>query len=199
MQVSLVWNMIKTLYTHRSSDFNLPTPLGEEPNFRDSGGGSDQNRGEEEQKADPITNGPATVVDDVIEPEIDEPKDKKHTRKLRLEDLKPSSHSLGDFFFGYGEMDPLSMDYERGNSVALTLETAMADWTLPVEAFPLRHEIKDQSPPPEQYPNSDSPEPVEGMEIVSAKSFIFHRSVCSFLFLLTVVLHLFSVDSLNTW
>ena len=27
------------------------------------------------------------------------------------------------------------------------------DWTLPKEAFPLRHEIQDRSPPPEQFPN----------------------------------------------
>lgn len=27
------------------------------------------------------------------------------------------------------------------------------DWTLSKEAFPLRHEIKDPSPPPEQFPN----------------------------------------------
>lgn len=27
------------------------------------------------------------------------------------------------------------------------------DWTLSKEAFPLRHEIKDRSPPPEQFPN----------------------------------------------
>lgn len=187
--------MIKTLYTPRTSDFNLPTPLGEEPNFRDSGGGLERNLSEEEPKADLITNVATTALEDSAE-EFDEPKDKRHSRKLRLEDLKPSSHSLGDFFFGYGEMDPLSMDYERGNSVGLAMETALTDWTLPVEAFPLRHEIKDQSPPPEQYPNSESPEPVEGMRIVSTKSYILFRSVCSFL--LTVVLHLFSVDSLNT-
>lgn len=32
------------------------------------------------------------------------------------------------------------------------------DWTLPTEAFPLRHELQDRSPPPEQFPNHISPE-----------------------------------------
>ncbi|KAJ8966640.1 hypothetical protein NQ314_003407, partial [Rhamnusium bicolor] len=32
------------------------------------------------------------------------------------------------------------------------------DWSLPNEAFPVRHEIKDRSPPPEHYPNHHSPD-----------------------------------------
>ncbi|XP_054288294.1 GATOR complex protein WDR24-like [Macrosteles quadrilineatus] len=157
--VSLVWSMIKTLYMPRTSDYQLQTPLREEQNVRDSGGG-------EEEGHD--SGGGTTSVDDVNEPDSEDIKDKK-TRKLRLEDLKPNSHSLGDFFFGDGEMDPLSMDFERGNNIGLTVDSVVTDWTLPIEAFPLRHEIKDRSPPPEQFPNSESPEPVEDTTILSGE------------------------------
>lgn len=32
------------------------------------------------------------------------------------------------------------------------------DWTLPNEAFNIRHEIQNHSPPPEQFPNQNSPD-----------------------------------------
>ena len=69
--------------------------------------------------------------------------------------------NVGDFFFGDAEMDPLSLDFEINGLDGLITQ----DWTLPTEAFPLRHEIQDQSPPPEQLPNNDSPEPPEGNDV----------------------------------
>lgn len=33
-----------------------------------------------------------------------------------------------------------------------------SEWILPNEAFPIRHEIQDRSPPPEQYTNHHSPD-----------------------------------------
>lgn len=62
--------------------------------------------------------------------------------------------SIGDFFFGDAEMDPLSMDFEINGLDGLITQ----DWSLPLEAFPLRHEILDRSPPPEQYTAPDSPD-----------------------------------------
>lgn len=153
--------MIKTLYVPRSNEYGLQTPIREEQSSRENGVGVERIRSEEDQTVDSITG--TTSVEDSNEVESVETKDKKISRKLQLEDLKPGSHSLGDFFFGDGEMDPLSMDFERGNNIGLTVDTVMTDWTLPIEAFPIRHEIKDRSPPPEQFPNSESPEPVEGM------------------------------------
>lgn len=67
--------------------------------------------------------------------------------------------SVGDFFFGDAEMDPLSMDFEINGLDGLISQ----DWSLPMEAFPLRHEILDRSPPPEQYTAPDSPDSADGM------------------------------------
>lgn len=48
-------------------------------------------------------------------------------------------------------MDSLSMEYS--SSFIMDNMNNDNDWTLPKEAFPLRHEIQDRSPPPEQFPN----------------------------------------------
>lgn len=61
----------------------------------------------------------------------------------------------GDFFFGDGELEPMTMEYTTG--YVQNVMNNDNDWTLPKEAFPLRHEIQDRSPPPEQFPNH-SPE-----------------------------------------
>ncbi|CAH1396374.1 unnamed protein product [Nezara viridula] len=66
--------------------------------------------------------------------------------------------SVGDFFFGDAEMDPLSMDFEINGLDGLISQ----DWGIPMEAFPLRHEILDRSPPPEQYTAPDSPDSADG-------------------------------------
>lgn len=52
----------------------------------------------------------------------------------------------GDFSFGEGELDSISIEYNNGFIMN-------NDWSLPKEAFPLRHEIQNRSPPPEQFPN----------------------------------------------
>ncbi|XP_066247977.1 GATOR2 complex protein WDR24 [Euwallacea similis] len=64
----------------------------------------------------------------------------------------------GDFFFGENELDveldgaPVILDfYQYG--LRINQVTAEVDWTLPNEAFPIRHEILDRSPPPEQFPD----------------------------------------------
>lgn len=57
----------------------------------------------------------------------------------------------GDFLFGDSEFEPISTDYSSGYIQNIINDDS--DWTLPKEAFPLRHEIKDRSPPPEQFPN----------------------------------------------
>jgi len=68
------------------------------------------------------------------------------------------ANAQGDFFFGDGEMDPLHVDYEQ----MATFDMMQQDWTLPNEAFNLRHEIEDRSPPPEQFPNNCSVSMVDG-------------------------------------
>lgn len=53
----------------------------------------------------------------------------------------------GDFTFGESELEPLTID----NSGFMDNDE---NWSLPKEAFPLRHEIQNRSPPPEQFPNN---------------------------------------------
>ncbi|XP_075228783.1 WD repeat domain 24 isoform X2 [Lycorma delicatula] len=161
--VSLVWSMIKALYTPRVGDFGHQTPLREEQGGG-PGGGKD---GEGDKAKTGDGQGAGSGGDDDGGEGDNEEGKRKSKRQLRIEDLKPGSDSLGDFFFGDGEMDPLSMDFERGNSVGLCVDIITHDWTLPVEAFPIRHEIQDSSPPPEQFPNSDSPEPSDEQQLLT--------------------------------
>lgn len=70
--------------------------------------------------------------------------------------------TVGDFLFGDKEMDPLSLDYDNCENLCLSMNGVFTDkfdfdendWNLPNEAFALRHEIKESSPPPELLPNS---------------------------------------------
>lgn len=70
-------------------------------------------------------------------------------------------HPKGDFSFGENELDleldALSIDYRNGMRNQNQLQQ-QEDWTLPNEAFNIRHEIRDRSPPPEQFPNNNSPD-----------------------------------------
>lgn len=63
------------------------------------------------------------------------------------------STSRGDFIFGETEYEPMSLEHPGESRTVMRMEDD--DWTkeLQKEAFPLRHEIKDRSPPPEQFPN----------------------------------------------
>lgn len=82
----------------------------------------------------------------------------------------------GDFFFGDGEMDPLDMDSGMGVGASVGVGGGLLgalgmgnggsqigtvggpdEWMLSSEAFPLRHEIQDRSPPPETFPNHLEP------------------------------------------
>lgn len=73
--------------------------------------------------------------------------------------------TIGDFLFGDQEMDPLSLDYDNCENLCLGMNGVFIDkfdldendWNLPSEAFALRHEIKESSPPPELLPNSLGP------------------------------------------
>ncbi|XP_034247660.1 GATOR complex protein WDR24 [Thrips palmi] len=98
---------------------------------------------------------------------------------LGLPSFAKTPMTQGDFFFGDGEMDPLDMDSGMGVGASVGvgggLLAALAlgmgnggsqigtvggpadEWMLSSEAFPLRHEILDRSPPPETYPNHLEP------------------------------------------
>ncbi|XP_072755687.1 GATOR2 complex protein WDR24 [Anoplolepis gracilipes] len=73
-------------------------------------------------------------------------------RRPLLSDV-PST-SRGDFIFGETEYEPVSLEHpSESRHTVMRMEDD--EWTkeLQKEAFPLRHEIKDRSPPPEQFPN----------------------------------------------
>ncbi|XP_056635992.1 GATOR complex protein WDR24 isoform X2 [Diorhabda sublineata] len=67
----------------------------------------------------------------------------------------------GDFSFGENELDMELDSLNAGDCYFLDFHNVYrsynhadgSDWILPNEAFPIRHEIQDRSPPPEQFPN----------------------------------------------
>lgn len=81
----------------------------------------------------------------------------------------------GDFYFGENELDiefdRISNDLRNGlyRSLNSISEQQQQDWTLPSEAFPLRHEIRNRSPPPEQFPNHGSPDIADENQTVTVE------------------------------
>lgn len=81
----------------------------------------------------------------------------------------------GDFCFGENELDiefdRISNDLRNGlfRSLQSIAEQQQQDWTLPSEAFPLRHEIQNRSPPPEQFPSNGSPELTEEPQLITVE------------------------------
>lgn len=107
--------------------------------------------------------GAASGGDDETETETDAPENQNITgpstnlttvlpRRPLLSDV-PST-SKGDFIFGETEYEPVSLEHPSENRHTV-MRMEDDEWTkeLQKEAFPLRHEIKDRSPPPEQFPN----------------------------------------------
>ncbi|XP_074036380.1 WD repeat domain 24 isoform X2 [Leptinotarsa decemlineata] len=68
----------------------------------------------------------------------------------------------GDFSFGENELDmeldSLNSDFQVGYRGFNHLASECHEWIIPNEAFPVRHELKDRSPPPEDFPNHHSPD-----------------------------------------
>ncbi|KAL3269120.1 hypothetical protein HHI36_008201 [Cryptolaemus montrouzieri] len=68
----------------------------------------------------------------------------------------------GDFSFGENELDMefdgIGSDFRNGYRSYQPIHPTQQDWTLPSEAFPIRHEIMDRSPPADQFPNHNSPD-----------------------------------------
>lgn len=188
VQVSLVWSVVKTMYSSKVGDFGqqipsgnvsreemglgvlqttLGTSTGLEPISAGAGGEGDQ-RSLLGVGGGETPRGAMSAGED--ETETDETPEQHFNGRMGLGSL---SVPQGDFFFGDGEMDPLSVDFDRMNNgmMGMSLSNGLLggshmlldaqtqqDWTLPSEAFPLRHEIQDRSPPPEQFPNHGSPD-----------------------------------------
>lgn len=161
--MSLVWSVVKTLYsttnTSKLSEMQQ-TPSGkdsrEDPNMT-PGGASDIHNSSDGRHTDKLEKGEnnGAVLSEDNDTETDEAEQQDHTLTTIATGL---ANAQGDFFFGDGEMDQLHIDYEQMN----TFDMMQQDWTLPNEAFNLRHEIEDRSPPPEQFPNNCSVSMMDG-------------------------------------
>lgn len=99
-----------------------------------------------------------------------------------------SGYTRGDFFFGDNELDLELEGFTQGKDVYIPQKKLFTtntnwlgidirirppqvpeqqDWTLPNEAFNIRHEIQSRSPPPEQFPNQNSPDTNEEVQAVA--------------------------------
>lgn len=168
-QIGIIWSLVKTLYSGEyKNEPQPPTQIidmdsdqrsrgGETPAAAYSGG--DEDTEYEEQERCPyngLSNG-HIVNSNII----------NGSTPYRSGFQLPK----GDFCFGENELDiefdHISSDLRNGlfRSLQSIAEQQQQDWTLPSEAFPLRHEIQNRSPPPEQFPNNNSPDVEETTQI----------------------------------
>ncbi|CAB3365150.1 Hypothetical predicted protein [Cloeon dipterum] len=155
-QVSLVWGVVKTLYC--TPNMGKVTDLQQTPSGKDSrddpnitpGGASEAHNGTDLRHTDKNEKGEPNGVpqNEDNDTENEEPEQQDRNLSTIATGL---AINQGDFFFGdgaEGEMDQLRIDDDQ-----MSTEDMHQEWTLPTEAFNLRHEIEDRSPPPEQFPN----------------------------------------------
>ncbi|KAF4520935.1 hypothetical protein B566_EDAN008910 [Ephemera danica] len=161
---SLVWNIVKIIYSsskcpelqqntnpgNASRDEISLAGNADQSNTETPGGGS----GTIGNTANDRGETPGGGLSEDNDTETDEAEQQDHTLTIIASGL---ANAQGDFFFGDGEIDQLNVDFEQLSG----LDPLQQDWTLPTEAFQLRHEIEDRSPPPEQFPNHCSPDMVE--------------------------------------
>ncbi|XP_066997844.1 GATOR2 complex protein WDR24 isoform X2 [Anabrus simplex] len=183
-QVSLIWSIVKTLYSSKMSEYNQTLPsanVSRDEATQGTGGGTSV--GTETAATVGVMDGdqrsllggggetPCAPMSGEDETETDETSEQHFSGRIGLGPVSGNvAIPQGDFFFGDGEVDPLCIDFDRvglgsGPSnggfligTQMMLDVQQQDWTLPSEAFPLRHEIQDRSPPPEQFPNHGSPD-----------------------------------------
>ncbi|XP_043270686.1 GATOR complex protein WDR24 isoform X2 [Venturia canescens] len=159
--ISTVWKIIKTLYINPLGNILKTPPVvtKEEPpivmsmNQMTLGSKVDPtNTGHENDVKSLQGEGPGGVSGGDDETETDETPENQNSVGPILPGHK--RQPKGDFVFGDSDLEPM-MEYTTG--YVHNMMDNDNDWTLPKEAFPLRHEIQDRSPPPEQFPNH-SPE-----------------------------------------
>lgn len=148
--VSVVWNLVKTLYAS-SDQLQPPLPVGCNVSRDESVLSVDMVDGDQRTETPTVVTVPQASGDD--ETETDETPDLP--RRAAFSALTPSQ---GDFFFGEGELALLDFEQMTNNAMV-----GQQDWTLPNEAFQVRHEIQDRSPPPEQFPNHSPTENLDGV------------------------------------
>ncbi|CAL7939279.1 unnamed protein product [Xylocopa violacea] len=163
--ISTVWNIIKTLYANPMGSILKTPPTASKEDIVNTlnlaqiaiGPGIDQSGAAHENDVKSLqgeVTGATSGGDD--ETETDETPDNQHSIGSMLPSYKRTfvdhkGPSKGDFLFGESEFEPMTVEYT--SSYMHNMINNDNDWTLSKEAFPLRHEIKDRSPPPEQFPN----------------------------------------------
>lgn len=98
---------------------------------------------------------PAEISGSVLEEEVDVEEATDHQYGFitslgtkSVSGFQNEFQAHGDFFFGDGELDPLSAIEQSSNTLPHE-----PDWTIQSEAFPMRHEIQEGSPQPEHFTN----------------------------------------------
>ncbi|XP_015608767.1 GATOR complex protein WDR24 isoform X2 [Cephus cinctus] len=161
--ISTVWSITKTLYTDSLGNILTTPPTVSKEDAVNTlnlsqmaiGPNAEQtNTGHENDVKSLQGEAPGVISGGDDETETDETPENHHFigpipsgRSFSGSKRQPK----GDFFFGEGELEPMTMEYT--NAYMHNIINNDNDWTLPKEAFPLRHEIQDRSPPPEQFPN----------------------------------------------
>lgn len=181
--VGLIWNIVKTLYSTKVGDFNQSAssgnmgprdevvagvvgvvPVGPVGGAVDGALVGSGIEGDQRSLLGAGGDTPGAPMSGDDETETDETPEQHLNGHVGNLVGGMNIAAQGDFLFGDGELDPLSLDFHKldmnGEYVGpnASLDMQQQDWNLPCEAFNLRHEIQDRSPPPEQFPNHGSPE-----------------------------------------
>ncbi|XP_058806827.1 GATOR complex protein WDR24 [Phymastichus coffea] len=161
--VSTIWSIIKTCFENPLGNNNTARrPVSEQDvntlNLAHLSTNNDQSNTvfENDVKSQQGEAAPGIVSGGDDETETDEPPESQNFAGPFLSSYRRSLPSYkrqlkGDFSFGEGELEPLTIEY-NGAFIDNMIGNDN-DWSLPKEAFPLRHEIQNRSPPPEQFPN----------------------------------------------
>ncbi|KAK6625139.1 hypothetical protein RUM43_005430 [Polyplax serrata] len=167
-QIALIWNIVKTLYSYqclgkRSTDHGLLSTTSKRTDeFIHSSDGKSFNGTKmilttcpsgfdsDSKSIKPSEDSTAGLEE---EPEAEETLDSQYgiitnLMSKSVSGIQNEFQVQGDFFFGDGELDPLSAVEQSSN--VLPQEP---DWTIQSEAFPIRHEIQEGSPQQEQFPH----------------------------------------------
>ncbi|KAK0089843.1 hypothetical protein PV325_005150 [Microctonus aethiopoides] len=163
--IALVWNVIKTIYAYPVADILRIAPVGKEDtlnlNQMNLGTTTEQNATGHDHDARSLPgDGPSAISGGDDETETDEtPENHNYLSNILSGSRGPFNGykrpNLGDFIFGDEDEEPMPMALRP--EFANNMINNDDEWILPREAFPLRHELQDRSPPPEQFPNH-SPE-----------------------------------------
>lgn len=146
-----MWDIIKQVFS--TNFFDSEEPLSEETESV-----TNENREETDEESE-LSKELAVALE--VEDEL--PDFSTGDNKQQLDELiSDPCVIVGDFLFGDKEMDPLSLDYDNCENLCLSMNGVFADkfdldendWNLPSEAFSIRHEIKESSPPPDILPNN---------------------------------------------